>query len=588
MKRLALFSFYNKSGRVNSYVFYYLASLSKYAETVFIVNGDLLPESGKKLEAEGYAIFQRENKGFDFGAWKDFILSKESSFFSQYDEIILCNSSCYGPVYPFAELFDAMKDRASDFWGLYRHPGLKDGRLCVPPHLQSYFLVLRKRLFLDPCFREYFSGHAYAASWEDAVKQETSFTGYFEERGFASASYLGQALSEYIEDPTVFMPSELLGQRFPFIKRKCLTTDYGYINKISSAAQIHELLGHLRKSPDYPVDLIYEDLLESQQNSHLFKVLGLNYVLESRRKSVPESESSCSVAAVIYSSRPENIDTAIGYLTSLPEGSAVFIVTSSEKVRHEWLSRQDLPAKYRTEIRLQEKGLGAEAAYWLTCRDVSSSFDFICLLNDPEGRPSDPPLKDRFFSDHCFSALLFSKEYVLNIIKLFQDNERLGLLMPFVPMFAEWPDRTLNDEWGGSREAAGEIFSMLRLSVPFDDHPVAPWGGMFWIRGKSMAALYRHDWKEENFPADSAGKAGNSFAGALLRMYPVIEQESGFLSGCVCPSDLAGYQFSNLYSNLQKYSAVGLDSSHVHFSDVKKVLGLYLRRKLRKLFGSRK
>lgn len=76
MKRLALFSFYNKSGIVNSCVFYYLDALSKAAETVFIVNGSLNPKSRARLEEKGYEIYQRENKGFDFGAWKDFILSK--------------------------------------------------------------------------------------------------------------------------------------------------------------------------------------------------------------------------------------------------------------------------------------------------------------------------------------------------------------------------------------------------------------------------------------------------------------------------------------------------------------------------------
>ena len=276
MKRLALFSFYNKSGRVNSFVFYYLEALSKIAETVFIVNGSLLPQSRAKLESKGYEIYQRDNKGFDFGAWKDFLLSKESSFIRQYDELILCTSSCYGPGYPFSGLFDEMDGRECDFWGLYRHPGIKDGRHSLPPHIQSYFLVFRKRMFHDPCLREYFSALDSAKTWDDAVRQEVAFTGYFEERGFASSSYLGPVFPEYIENPTIFMPVELLRQKFPFIKRKCFTTEYSYINKISSSAQIHELIEYLRKSSAYPLDLIYEDLLESQQNSHLIKILGLS------------------------------------------------------------------------------------------------------------------------------------------------------------------------------------------------------------------------------------------------------------------------------------------------------------------------
>lgn len=126
---------------------------------------------------------------------------------------------------------------------------------------------------------------------------------------------------------------------------------------------------------------------------------------------------------------------------------------------------------------------------------------------------------------------------------------------------------------------------MLKLSVPFDEHPVAPWGGMFWIRGKAMAALYGDGLTEKSFHDQAAGMRDGALHETLLRMYPMIAQESGFLSGCIIPSALAGHQYANLYYNLGKYSTVKIDSGHVHFSDVKKVLGLYLKRKLRKIFG---
>lgn len=586
MKRLALFSFYNKSGRVNSFVFYYLEALSKIAETVFIVNGSLLPQSRAKLESKGYEIYQRDNKGFDFGAWKDFLLSKESSFFRQYDELILCNSSCYGPVYPFSGLFDEMDGRECDFWGLYRHPGIKDGRHSLPPHIQSYFLVFRKRMFHAPCLREYFSALDSAKTWDDAVRQEVAFTGYFEERGFASSSYLGPVFPDYIENPTIFMPVELLRQKFPFIKRKCFTTEYSYINKISSSAQIHELIEYLRKSSAYPLDLIYEDLLESQQNSHLIKILGLSYVLDGRSDSAEQAGSPCSVAAVLYSSKAENVETDIRYLNSLPDGTSLFIVASSEKMMNEWQSRLGLLGNYRTEIRLQNES--SETAHWLSARDALGSFDYVCVLRDPDGRPSNPPIKDKFFSEHCFSALLFSKGYVRNIFSLFQGCRRLGLLMPSVPMFAEWPQRILNEEWGGSQEDARKIYSLLQLSVPFDDHPVAPWGGMFWIRGKAMAHLCSHGWSEKDFQEHGMDSQNGGVGEALVRMYPMIAQESGFLSGCIIPSALAGHQYANLCYNLDKYSTVKIDSGHVHFPEVKKVLGLYLKRKFRKIFGAGK
>lgn len=582
MKRLALFSFYNKSGLAGSFVYYYLKRLSEISDVAVIVNGIIKPQSKSLLESKGYRVFCRENIGFDFGAWKEFLLSEDLASCGQYDELILCNCSCYGPVYPFQQIFNDMNRRECDFWGLYRHPGLKDRKHSIPPHIQSYFLVIRDRLFHDECFREYFSALPYAETWDDAVKEETSFTRHFEEKGFSSSSYLGSVFSEYIENPTIFMPAELLARKFPFIKKKCFTTDYSYINKISSSLQIKRLLSFLESSTDYPADCIYEDLLQTSENSHLIKALGLSYVLPGSGAGDLPCDAG-SVAALVCSRQIERIPDHIRYLRSLPEGAAICIAASSEELRDAWTGELPGLGNYLTEVRLQDRGVCSSAAFILTCRDVISSHEYVCLLSDSDSASSDPPIRDSFFSDHSLSCLLFSKEYVRNILSLFRKNERLGILMPFVPMFSEWPRKILNEEWGSCREKALGIYSKLNLTVPFDEHPVVPWGGMFWLRGRAMEAFYRHcpggdePWTED-------GGAEN----ALLRMYPMIAQESGFFSGCVCPGELAGMEFSNMYFSLQKYSMVKIENGRVHFLDVRKVLGLYLRRKFPWIFGTGK
>lgn len=586
MSRLALFSFYEKSGIVRSYIYYYLEQLAVIADIVFIANGSLQTQSKSELERKGCRVICRENSGFDFGAWKAFLISEKTSLLAQYEELILCNSSCYGPVYSFLSIFDEMSRISCDFWGLYRHPGIRDKKHSIPPHIQSYFIVLRKKLFHSECFHEFFSGLDYAVSWNDAVKQETFFTEYFEERGFSSYSFCGSVLSEYIENPTIFMPADLLERRFPLIKRKCFTTEYSYINKMSSATQIKRLIAFLKMETDYPADLIFEDLLGTMKNSELIKALGLSYVLPGDSENTAAEPCGVRVAAVLRSCSGGRVAENISYLRSLPDGSSIFIVAVSEELVDEWKAKLPLLDKYLVEILQLGRNVLFPAAYWLVCREAISSSDYICLLHDPEGEPSSPKVKDFFFYDHCFSSLLFSRQYVRNIIALFQGHERLGMLMPFVPMFAEWPDRMLNEEYGDCLENAERICSMLQLSVPFDEHPVAPWGGMFWLRGRAMDAFYRHEWTCDDFDSGKIGNDDGNAVQALIRLYPMIVQESGFFAGCICPSELAGCQFSNMYFSLQKYSTVKINHEKVHFSDVRKILSVYLKRKVRGFFSS--
>ena len=123
MNRLALYVFWERNGDVHDHVAYYLRGLSEVArDVVVIVNGTLSGEGKKRLEALGVDFFVRENRGIDFAAWQAALARTGWETLSRYDELILCNSSCYGPMYPFSEMFRAMEGRECDFWGINRQP----------------------------------------------------------------------------------------------------------------------------------------------------------------------------------------------------------------------------------------------------------------------------------------------------------------------------------------------------------------------------------------------------------------------------------------------------------------------------------
>lgn len=588
MKRLSLYVFYEKNGRLRDSDRYYLKGLKAVSEPAVIVNGHISEDGREFLRREGCSVLCRNNAGFDFAAWKEYF-EKNPDALLRYDEVILCNCSCFGPVFQLDGVFRKMESVRCDFWGLCRHPG-ESGRF--PPHLQSYFLVIRSRLLRDSSFSEYFRNLETAADWENAVRQETHFTGYFENKGFISASFIDGSLSQIYPDPSIILPEKLLERGFPFVKRKVFSADYDLIQSYTDGTHIRTLLDFLKTGTGYPIDLIKKDAILSMPNSVLRNIFHLTFVVDSG-SAAPGSEggsSSPSVSAIVYSYYEDLIDHNLRYLASLPEGCSLYIVVVSEKMRAAWEARLR-ESGWKYEVRIQENRGRNEAAYWLTCRDVIEGSDYICLLHDKKTPSARPQVKGLYFNEHCWKNVLFSPQYVRNIITLFERRPDLGILMPTVPMFAEWPDLILNREWAGDRDAAQRIFEMLKLHVPFDDHPAAPWGAMFWVRGRAMAAFYRHDWTVEDFPEEPIKDADGTVLHALERMYPMIAQESGFFSGWIIPSDLAGTYYDNLYARALAYRRETAQSffehpdlDRVHFSTVKKVLGWYLRKKLGWLF----
>lgn len=57
-------------------------------------------------------------------------------------------------------MFDEMDGRECDFWGITEHSGYEDKEWLkkrVQPHIQSYFLVFKKKIFSSKVFFNFFN-----------------------------------------------------------------------------------------------------------------------------------------------------------------------------------------------------------------------------------------------------------------------------------------------------------------------------------------------------------------------------------------------------------------------------------------------
>lgn len=265
MQRLGIFVFYDQHGIVSKYVEYLLISLKEIVcYQIVVINGILQEESKNIFLRIADKIYIRENVGFDAGAYKDifqhFLLTTK---LEDYDEIVLCNDSFYGPIFPFSEIWNKIKKYKVDFWGLTRHPGGVFGDGCFfPAHIQSYFLVIRRSLFLSSEFQHFWNNEVtYGKQLIDAVKGfEIKFTEYFEKNGF-----IGVALTDlleysditvyYNENPYQVYSYELISKRIcPVLKRKSLLLTDSYFDKAFGAYR------YICEKTSYPEQLIVDHI----------------------------------------------------------------------------------------------------------------------------------------------------------------------------------------------------------------------------------------------------------------------------------------------------------------------------------------
>lgn len=89
-------------------------------------------------------IINKENNGFDFGAWSYVLLNKD--LYKKYDYYILINDSCIGPFLPvyikekWTKIFTSMIDDNNKLIGSTINYENKK------PHIQSYFLCFDRKI----------------------------------------------------------------------------------------------------------------------------------------------------------------------------------------------------------------------------------------------------------------------------------------------------------------------------------------------------------------------------------------------------------------------------------------------------------
>lgn len=138
---LAIISTYDRDGIIDDYLIFYLASLKRVANRLIVtVNGKLTETGEERLTAVTDEIYRRPNTGFDFGAYRDVLENYlKPGELEQYQELVLCNDTCYGPFVPFEDIFARMEEGDAEFWSMNY---IEDPLL---PHFQSYFMVASGR-----------------------------------------------------------------------------------------------------------------------------------------------------------------------------------------------------------------------------------------------------------------------------------------------------------------------------------------------------------------------------------------------------------------------------------------------------------
>ena len=146
-KRLFLFAGYDADGIIDDSLILYVGALSKLGDVVLCMDSDCNKSQVAKLKPFVlYAAAQRHGE-YDFGSYKRaYVWARDNLDLSKYDFVYMVNDSVYGPLFPLKPYFEKMESQNTDAFGLVKNTKASH------PHIQSWFIGMRKSVFLSQWF----------------------------------------------------------------------------------------------------------------------------------------------------------------------------------------------------------------------------------------------------------------------------------------------------------------------------------------------------------------------------------------------------------------------------------------------------
>lgn len=250
---------YDANGEVKPYVLHLLEALRRLpSEIVFISSSPTLDAASEdQLKRLGISPRLVDNRGYDFAMWQSALHTVD---LEAIDELILTNSSVFGPVGSLSLPFEEMRQHDLDFWGM-------TDNFEMGLHLQSYFLVFRPRAFKSEAFAQFFrSVLPYRNKRQVILSYELGLSVFLTEHGLRGGAFQPAAELwrdrrtllrgryrkhelEQCPNPTIYLAQELVEGGMPLVKVEALRDNPGRVDL--------KALRRVMEEHGYPMELVH-------------------------------------------------------------------------------------------------------------------------------------------------------------------------------------------------------------------------------------------------------------------------------------------------------------------------------------------
>ena len=494
MKRLLIYVHFNKYDHISRHVFYQIEHMRPlFEKLVFISNSKLSLSEVEKLREKKLIdeFIQRENTGYDFGAWHDGMALVGFDELKEYDSITVMNDTCFGPLWDMEPIYQKYEsDSEVDFWGMTNHQEVKQRNLFINEHLQSYFISFKNRLIQSTVFQKFWqSVENYIDVQKVIDNYETQYTKKFVDAGFKYQTILNTIPLKddfFHSNFTIHYPHVLLENHVPFIKIK--TFDL-------TQHLAPYLLKAIEQVSDYPIEFILSHMSDMSLPTPPYlldrKVLKDNQLQYSNQK---------KVAVHLHTYYVDLLEEFLMAFENFHFTYDLFLTTDSEKKKVEIekiLTEHGKAGKvYITGNR------GRDVIPMLRLKKELSKYDYIGHFHTKKS-PEYPHWVGDSWRNELFDMLIKPAD---KVIASLENDERLGLVIADIPTFFRYTK--IVDPWNENKFAddMNRLWERMNIKRSIDFNRlntfIMSYGTFIWFKYDALKPLFDLNLQNADIPAE--------------------------------------------------------------------------------------
>ncbi len=551
MRRIAIVALRGDANKIYEYVLYLLKEIKDNVQALHIVYCGNLKEENDTCLRKVSPYIQSYSGNTSIEGFNIIVQQLGTSRLKVFDELLLVDDSLFGPLYSMQDVLRKMEGEKADFWGIVERndsfsKSVQGGVLTR--HFSPGFLVLRSPLLKDKrmiaLFRELSSKEC--SEEERLAELHRVFQGWgYQGVPFCKTVDLDSSKIKKNIAQDLWNVYELVGRRkMPFLSKTAFLLDTGERLSRGLLDALPRTMDYLRNQGEYDEKHIWQWLLDHCNLADLRDRLNLYKIIPENIVSIKAWKKK-RIAIISFCFYEEMFSDYVIFLEKTPKEIDLIIVTVSE-VRRKKLEKLLARSKHHVQLLIMENRGRDWAALLVTCKGITSQYEYFCFLHDKKDSHFDYLTIGPNWARSFLENLVASSAYVECILDEFEENPRLGVMVP--------PNYCLNSNsmfrtsyWGcqGNLDSAASLLKKLGLRVPLDfTKPAVAVGSAFWCRRAALVPLLEVDWNYDDFPKEPYPPEG-ALGHVLERIFPYVAQGRGYYTVTVMAMDNARQQVTD-------------------------------------------